>query len=110
MPETLSQLDELASKPPVKVVKLPRAPGEREARWAHLLCGEPVLPAPHFVGRAADGSKIKLTLYETVRERSGWKRGASGKMKSKRKVQARFAISLDIEVKTQKHGALALVA
>jgi uncharacterized protein YceH (UPF0502 family) len=38
-------LDELASKPPVKVVKLSRAPGEREARWAHLLCGEPVLPA-----------------------------------------------------------------
>jgi uncharacterized protein len=38
-------LDELANKPPAKVVKLPRAAGEREARWAHLLCGEPVLPA-----------------------------------------------------------------
>ena len=24
---------------------LPRAPGEREARWVHLLCGEPQLPA-----------------------------------------------------------------
>ncbi len=24
-------------------VKLPRAPGAREARWAHLLCGEPAL-------------------------------------------------------------------
>lgn len=23
---------------------LPKAPGAREARWAHLLCGEPVLP------------------------------------------------------------------
>ena len=32
-------LDELANKPPVRVVKLPRAPGAREARWAHLLCG-----------------------------------------------------------------------
>jgi uncharacterized protein YceH (UPF0502 family) len=39
-------LDELATKPPPRVLKLPRAPGEREARWAHLLCGEPQLPAP----------------------------------------------------------------
>jgi uncharacterized protein YceH (UPF0502 family) len=38
-------LDELASKPPPRVVKLARAPGEREARWAHLLCGDVVLPA-----------------------------------------------------------------
>jgi uncharacterized protein YceH (UPF0502 family) len=33
-------LDELAAKDPPRVVKLPRAPGSREARWAHLLCGE----------------------------------------------------------------------
>ena len=38
-------LDELASRGPGRVVKLPRAPGEREARWAHLLCGEVALPA-----------------------------------------------------------------
>jgi len=38
-------LDELAAKEPPMVVKLPRAPGAREARWAHLLCGEPELPA-----------------------------------------------------------------
>jgi uncharacterized protein YceH (UPF0502 family) len=31
-------LDELAAKS--MVVKLPRAPGAREARWAHQLCGE----------------------------------------------------------------------
>lgn len=37
-------LEELATKEPARVVRLPRAPGEREARWAHLLCGEPVLP------------------------------------------------------------------
>jgi uncharacterized protein YceH (UPF0502 family) len=43
-------LDELATKAPARVVKLPRAPGEREARWAHLLCGEvTAMPA------AADG-------------------------------------------------------
>ncbi len=30
-------LDELAERQPVRVLKLARAPGEREARWAHLL-------------------------------------------------------------------------
>ena len=45
-------LDELASKPPARVVKLARAPGAREARWAHLLCGAPALPV---AGGAAEG-------------------------------------------------------
>ncbi|MDE2082200.1 MAG: YceH family protein [Burkholderiales bacterium] len=38
-------LDELAAKTPAMVIKLPRAPGEREARWAQLLCGEVAPPA-----------------------------------------------------------------
>lgn len=33
-------LEELAAKEPARAIKLARAPGEREARWAHLLCGE----------------------------------------------------------------------
>jgi uncharacterized protein YceH (UPF0502 family) len=33
-------LDELADNDPPRVVKLPRALGERESRWAHLMCGE----------------------------------------------------------------------
>jgi len=33
-------LDELAASEPPRVIKLPRTPGERESRWAHLLCGE----------------------------------------------------------------------
>ncbi|PTB18659.1 DUF480 domain-containing protein [Trinickia symbiotica] len=33
-------LDELAHREPPLTVKLPRAPGERESRWMHLLCGE----------------------------------------------------------------------
>ena len=37
-------LDELAAKATPMVVKLPRAAGEREARWAHLLGGEVTLP------------------------------------------------------------------
>ncbi|MFM0322618.1 YceH family protein [Caballeronia glebae] len=35
-----SFLDELAANDPPRVVKLSRTPGERESRWAHLLCGE----------------------------------------------------------------------
>ena len=38
-------LDELATKPPPRVQLMPRAPGAREPRWAHLLCGQPALPA-----------------------------------------------------------------
>ena len=33
-------LEELATKATPMVVKLARAPGSREARWAHLLCGD----------------------------------------------------------------------
>lgn len=49
-------LDELATKPPARVVKLARAPGEREARWAHLLCGEPVLPPAGYAAPTGEGA------------------------------------------------------
>jgi uncharacterized protein YceH (UPF0502 family) len=45
-------LDELAGKAVPMVLKLARAAGERESRWAHLLCGEAAVPA----FRAAAGS------------------------------------------------------
>jgi uncharacterized protein len=38
-------LQALADRSPPRAVKLPRAPGAREARWAHLLCGEAAIPA-----------------------------------------------------------------
>ena len=45
-------LDELAAKAEPRVLKLPRAAGEREARWAQLLCGEVAMPVarPGFAG------------------------------------------------------------
>jgi uncharacterized protein len=43
-------LDEMAAKEPPRVAKLARAPGEREARWAHLLCGEVAAPAAAAAG------------------------------------------------------------
>ena len=51
-------LDELAAKDPPRVVRLNRAPGAREARWAQLLCGAVPLDslgAPYRETSAGDG-------------------------------------------------------
>jgi uncharacterized protein YceH (UPF0502 family) len=45
-------LEELAEREPPLAIKLPRAPGAREARWAHLLCG-PVASIEQAVAAAA---------------------------------------------------------
>jgi hypothetical protein len=37
-------LERLAERDPPMVRRLPRAPGQREDRYAHLLCGEPDMP------------------------------------------------------------------
>ena len=51
-------LDELAGKAEPMVRKLPRAPGARESRWVHLLCGEVQIDAtgaePGAMAAAAD--------------------------------------------------------
>lgn len=47
-------LEELAAKPEPMAVKLNRAPGEREARWAQLLCGEVAQPAGSLARTAAE--------------------------------------------------------
>ena len=52
-------LEELAGKEPARVVKLPRAAGSREARWAHLLCGEVAMPVA-----AAGDAAIGVTAGE----------------------------------------------
>jgi hypothetical protein len=49
-------LEELAAKSPPRVLHLPRAPGERESRWAHMLCGEVMLPAARAAALSDDGS------------------------------------------------------
>lgn len=45
-------LEELAERELPFTIKLPKAPGAREARWAHLLCG-PVASLEHAVAAAA---------------------------------------------------------
>ncbi|GAA5783871.1 YceH family protein [Chitiniphilus shinanonensis] len=59
-------LDELANRPDDPyVVQLPKAPGSRESRWAHLLCGEPELPVAAPAAARADGGEL-ATLREDV--------------------------------------------
>jgi uncharacterized protein len=48
--EVEGALEALADKYPPLVMKLPRQPGEREARWCHLLSGE---PSPHEISATA---------------------------------------------------------
>jgi len=59
-------LDELVAKAPPRVVKLSRAPGEREARWAHLLCGAPELPAAAPAAPAAAADETLLARVEAL--------------------------------------------
>jgi uncharacterized protein YceH (UPF0502 family) len=51
-------LDELAEREPPLVVKLGRSAGAREARWAHLLCGEVAAGTPMAV--AAGEQSVSL--------------------------------------------------
>lgn len=55
--EVETALSALADKYPPLVVKLERQPGEREARWAHCLSGEPVA-APVSDERTANESGL----------------------------------------------------
>jgi uncharacterized protein YceH (UPF0502 family) len=43
-------LNELAERYPPRAALLPRAPGAREPRWAHLLCGEVQMTAERTAG------------------------------------------------------------
>jgi uncharacterized protein YceH (UPF0502 family) len=62
-------LEELATKEPVRVVKLARAPGEREARWAHLLCGEVASVAPPGGAPSAGVSAGELSALKAEQTR-----------------------------------------
>lgn len=52
-------LDELATRAPQRVLRLPRAPGAREARWAHLV-GGPVDVTAHAAVSADEASRDEV--------------------------------------------------
>jgi uncharacterized protein YceH (UPF0502 family) len=60
-------LEELATRPPEQggalIVLLPRRPGEREARWAHLLSG-PVAAAPAAPAAAPTSLEARVAALE----------------------------------------------
>jgi uncharacterized protein len=62
--------DRSAEKGGTLVVKLPRAPGTREQRWAHLLCGEVDLSAHPGAGSASSSATESdvITLTRRVNE------------------------------------------
>jgi uncharacterized protein YceH (UPF0502 family) len=63
-------LDELAGKSVPMVLKLARAPGERESRWAHLLCGEAAVPAVRAaaLGAVDDGRYADTATQREIAE------------------------------------------
>ena len=54
-----SVLESLAQRPDPMVVLLERQTGQKEARWTHLLQGEPILPTAHATGGGASGSSVE---------------------------------------------------
>jgi hypothetical protein len=69
--DVLSVLDKLAQREPALVAALPRPPGSREIRYAHLLSGEPdttqlIAATADSAGSAARSSDHeRLTQLET---------------------------------------------
>lgn len=53
-------LEELAERYPPRAVKLARNPGEREARWGHLLCGEVQAGTPRVAAAGSDADPITV--------------------------------------------------
>jgi hypothetical protein len=55
-----AQLQQLADRFPPRALLLARAPGAREPRWAHLLCGEVQMTAPREAHGSSDGDPISV--------------------------------------------------
>ena len=55
-----AQLQQLADRFPPRALLLPRAPGAREPRWAHLLCGEVQMTAPRDPHGSSDADPISV--------------------------------------------------
>ena len=69
-------LEQLLDLEPPMVTALPRQPGQKEGRFAHLLCGEPDIPAfshnvtspPVATGRSSTELEDKVARLETELE------------------------------------------
>lgn len=86
-------LDELAAKSPAFAVRLARAPGARESRWAHLLCGD-VIDAP--VATAMPLGESAVTAGELVALKAELARQA-GELARLQSLVQRLAAELGVE-------------
>jgi uncharacterized protein len=92
-------LDELATHEPPFVVKLARAPGARESRWAHLLAG-PVADAAPAAAPTGPGTPLAdtaLGLSEVAALRAEQQR-MKGELERLRAQVARLAQELGVDL------------
>lgn len=89
-------LEELAERAPNRAVKLPKAPGEREARWAHLLCGEPVVPAYSAPSSGAASSQ-DIGTQEDIRTLQAEQRRLTAEVNQLKSLVLRMANELGID-------------
>ena len=76
------------------MIKLPRAPGERESRWAHLLCGEVQIPA--VTASASYGAAPAVRDEELAALKAEQARMAS-ELNALRALVQRMAVELGID-------------
>ena len=87
-------LDELAARTPALAVKLARAPGARENRWMHLLCGE-VSADQLAAAREASDESISPSEFETLKAEQD---RLAGEVAQLRALVERMAAELGIPV------------
>lgn len=63
-----SALDRLADRAEPLVVQLPRGAGQKESRWAHLLCGTPDIPEPAAAPPSASGNSGLAARVEALEQ------------------------------------------
>jgi uncharacterized protein YceH (UPF0502 family) len=90
-------LDEMATHEPPFVVKLTRAPGARESRWAHLLSGPVADAAPSATGAGAPAGDSALGLSEVAAMRAEQLR-MKGDLERLRAQVARLAGELGVDL------------
>ena len=59
-------LEALVARDPAAAIRLPRRPGQKEARYAHLLCGDVVHQAEEVVGPAPVAYTDRIAALEEV--------------------------------------------
>lgn len=90
-------LDELSQREPHRVVKLPRSPGEREHRWAHLLCGEVALPPSQPAVPGAHGSARSDDLSQELQDLRAEQARMAAEIDTLRALVRRMAQSLGMD-------------